>query len=42
MARFSAYQALVLMSDMAGIEAKLKGIRENEKDDRLIQLYEGI
>ncbi|SMD36548.1 aminopeptidase N [Reichenbachiella faecimaris] len=42
MARFSAYQALVLMSDMEGIEAKLKDIRENEKDERLIELYEGI
>ncbi|MEP2025087.1 MAG: M1 family aminopeptidase [Reichenbachiella sp.] len=42
MARFSAYQALVLMSDISGIEAKLKKIRENEEDQRLIELYEGI
>lgn len=42
MARFSAYQALVLMSDIEGVESKLKDIRENEKDERLIELYEGI
>lgn len=42
LARFSAYQALVLMSDIEGVEAKIKEIRENEKDERLIELYEGI
>jgi len=42
LARFSAYQALVLMSDMDGIEAKLKDIRKNEQDKRLIELYNEI
>jgi len=42
MARYSAFQALVLMSDLEGVEAKIKDIRENEKDERLMELYEGI
>lgn len=42
MARFSAFQALVLMSDITGVEAIIKDIQENEKDERLIELYEGI
>lgn len=42
MARFSAFQALVLMSDLDGVEAKIKDIRENEKDERLLELYDGI
>lgn len=42
MARFSAFQALVLMSEMAGVEDKILDIRKNEKDQRLIDLYNRI
>ncbi|WP_420581871.1 M1 family aminopeptidase [Reichenbachiella sp.] len=42
MARFSAFQALVLMSDMDGVDAIIKDVKENESDERLIELYEGI
>lgn len=42
MARFSAFQALVLMSDLDGVPAKIQDIRANEKDERLVELYEGI
>lgn len=40
MARYSAFQALVLLSDIDGVEIKLKEIRKNEKDERLIEYYE--
>ncbi|MEP1781013.1 M1 family metallopeptidase [Reichenbachiella sp.] len=42
MARFSAFQALVLMSELAGVEDKIVDIRKNEKDQRLIDLYNRI
>jgi len=37
--RFSAYQALIMMTDIAGVNEKLKQIQASEKDDRLIKLY---
>ncbi|MDW3211659.1 MAG: M1 family aminopeptidase [Reichenbachiella sp.] len=42
MARFSAFQALVLMSDIEGVDAIIKDVRANEKDERLLELYKGI
>ena len=40
--RFSAFQALVLMSEIEGVAAALEEIKNNEKDKRLIELYEKI
>ena len=39
MVRLSAYQGLLLLSDVQGVEAITKDIKENEKDERLIAMY---
>lgn len=42
LARFSAFQALILLSDLDGVDAKILDIKKNEKDPRLTELYEDI
>ncbi|MEO9967626.1 MAG: M1 family metallopeptidase [Reichenbachiella sp.] len=42
MARFSAFQALVLMSDLQGVDRLIREIRDKEKDPRLTSLYNRI
>lgn len=42
LARFSAFQALVLMIDLEGVDQKIRSIRKKEKDPRLTELYERI
>ena len=37
--RFSAYQALMLMTDLKGVRSILSDIRRTEKDQRLLQIY---
>ena len=39
--RASAYQVLMVMSEKPEVEALLQEIRQNEKDERLLQLYGG-
>lgn len=37
--RLSAYQALMLLSDIRGVRRKLEEIKREEKDSRLLELY---
>ena len=39
MARFSAFQALVLMSDTKDVPRIIEEVRASEEDHRLIDLY---
>lgn len=41
-ARFSGYQALLLLTDIEGVEKSLKDIKDGEKDERLKEIYEQI
>ena len=38
--RLSAYQALLLLTDIDGVEEMTESIKKNEKDPRLIDLYD--
>ncbi|UXP32845.1 M1 family aminopeptidase [Reichenbachiella agarivorans] len=38
--RLSAFQGLVLLTDVAGVDQLLQEIKEKEKDERLLELYE--
>lgn len=40
--RLSAFQALLLMSDIKGVNKKIKSIKKNEKDKRLKEIYKDI
>ncbi|MFY0654556.1 MAG: M1 family peptidase [Cyclobacteriaceae bacterium] len=40
--RLSAYQALMLLGDLKGVEKKLAQIRKEESDERLLELYNNL
>ena len=40
MVRFSAFQGLMMLTEVKGIDKMLNDIKSEEKDDRLIELYE--
>ena len=40
--RLSAYQAMLLFSDIKGVEKRVVKVRESEKDQRLIDLYDNL
>ena len=40
--RLSSYQALMLLSDLTGVEKMLAEIKSSEKDQRLIEIYQNL
>ncbi|MFY0624823.1 MAG: M1 family metallopeptidase [Reichenbachiella sp.] len=41
-ARFSGYQGLLLLTDIEGVEDLLRKVKSNEKDERLLELYDQL